>query len=77
MTLTGRHISYWLDSTLPSSYPALAQDVAVDVAVVGAGLAGVVTAKLLKQANRKYGVQSASLEKTCEKSSLIFSDGGG
>ncbi len=59
MTLTGRHISYWIDSTLPSSYPALDHDVTVDVAIVGAGLAGVVTAQLLKQAGKTVALIEA------------------
>lgn len=59
MTLTGRHTSYWLDSTLPSSYPALTEDVTVDVAVVGGGLAGVMTAKLLKDAGKTVALIEA------------------
>ncbi|WP_017299143.1 FAD-dependent oxidoreductase [Nodosilinea nodulosa] len=59
MTLTGRHVSYWIDSTLPSTYPALSQDVTVDVAVVGAGLAGVMTAKLLKRAGKTVALIEA------------------
>ncbi|WOD37593.1 FAD-dependent oxidoreductase [Nodosilinea sp. E11] len=59
MVLTGRPISYWIDSTLPSSYPTLSTDIAVDVAVVGGGLAGVVTAKLLKQAGKTVALIEA------------------
>ena len=59
MTLTGRPVSYWIDSTLPSSYPALSQDVTVDVAVVGGGLAGVMTAKLLKDAGKTVALIEA------------------
>lgn len=33
--------SYWMDSAPGPSYPALAQDVTVDVAVIGAGIAGI------------------------------------
>lgn len=84
MTLTGRHISYWIDSTLPSTYPALSQDVTVDVAVVGAGLAGVMTAKLLKQAGKTVALieadrigQGASGHTTAKVSALhqlIYAD---
>ncbi|TVQ07264.1 MAG: FAD-dependent oxidoreductase [Leptolyngbya sp. DLM2.Bin27] len=59
MALSGHPVSFWIDSTLPSSYPALSQDVSVDVAVVGAGLAGVVTAKLLKQAGKTVALIEA------------------
>ncbi|MGB5975707.1 MAG: FAD-dependent oxidoreductase, partial [Nodosilinea sp.] len=84
MTLTGRHISYWIESTLPSSYPALSQDVTVDVAVVGAGLAGVVTAKLLKQAGKTValieaervgaGVSGHTTAKVAALQQLIYAD---
>ncbi|HSM82242.1 MAG TPA: FAD-dependent oxidoreductase [Nodosilinea sp.] len=84
MTLTGRHISYWIDSTLPSSYPPLSQDVAVDVAVVGAGLAGVMTAKLLKQAGKTValieadrlgaGVSGHTTAKVAALQQLIYAD---
>ncbi|MBE9138468.1 FAD-dependent oxidoreductase [Nodosilinea sp. LEGE 07088] len=84
MTLTGRHVSYWLDSTLPSSYPALTQDVTVDVAIVGAGLAGVVTAKLLKQAGKTValieadhvgaGVSGHTTAKVSALHQLIYAD---
>jgi glycine/D-amino acid oxidase-like deaminating enzyme len=59
MARNGRHVSYWIDSTLPSTYPALSQDVTVDVAIVGAGLAGVITAKLLKQAGKTVALIEA------------------
>jgi glycine/D-amino acid oxidase-like deaminating enzyme/nitrite reductase/ring-hydroxylating ferredoxin subunit len=59
MPPVARHISYWIDSTLPSSYPPLSQDVAVDVAVVGAGLAGVVIARLLKDAGKTVALIEA------------------
>ncbi len=84
MTLTERHISYWIDSTLPSTYPTLSQDVTVDVAVVGAGLAGVMTAKLLKQAGKTVALieadrigQGASGHTTAKVSALqqlIYAD---
>ncbi|WP_035987361.1 FAD-dependent oxidoreductase [Leptolyngbya sp. KIOST-1] len=84
MTLTGRHISYWIDSTLPSSYPTLSQDVTVDVAVVGAGLAGVTTAKLLQQAGKTValieadrigaGVSGHTTAKVAALQQLIYAD---
>lgn len=42
---------YWLEG-LDATYPALTEDVAVDVAVVGAGITGATTAFLLKQAGK-------------------------
>ncbi len=53
------HQSFWLASTLPSSYPALSQDIAVDVAIVGGGIAGITTAILLKQAGKQVAVLEA------------------
>ena len=57
--LAEHHLSYWIDSTLPSNYPAVTQDVAVDVAIVGAGLAGVTTAFLLKRAGKTVALIEA------------------
>lgn len=84
MPLTERHVSYWIDSTLPSTYPPLTQDVAVDVAVVGAGLAGVVTAKLLKEAGKTValieadrvgcGVSGHTTAKVSALHQLIYAD---
>jgi glycine/D-amino acid oxidase-like deaminating enzyme/nitrite reductase/ring-hydroxylating ferredoxin subunit len=53
------HQSFWIASTLPTSYPALAQDINVDVAIVGGGIAGITTAMLLKQAGKRVAVLEA------------------
>jgi len=53
------HQSFWLASTLPSRYPTLSQDIDVDVAIVGAGLAGITTAMLLKRAGKRVAVLEA------------------
>lgn len=53
------HQSFWIASTLQSSYPALTQDLAVDVAIVGAGLAGMTAAMLLKKAGKTVAVLEA------------------
>lgn len=58
-TLSGTHKSFWIDSTLPSQYPQLTQDLTVDVAVVGAGLVGVTVAKLLKDAGKTVALIEA------------------
>jgi glycine/D-amino acid oxidase-like deaminating enzyme/nitrite reductase/ring-hydroxylating ferredoxin subunit len=42
--LPGTPESYWIDSTPMTSYPQLADDTEVDVAVIGGGIAGVCTA---------------------------------
>ncbi|MGN9779659.1 FAD-dependent oxidoreductase [Micromonospora sp. H33] len=51
--------SYWMTSTPPTSYPALAADVEVEVAVVGAGIAGLSTAWELTQTGRSVAVLEA------------------
>ncbi|MDB9527491.1 FAD-dependent oxidoreductase [Oscillatoria sp. CS-180] len=53
------HQSFWIASTLQSSYPSLSQDIEVDVAIVGAGLAGITTAMLLKKAGKRVAVLEA------------------
>lgn len=42
-------VSYWIDSTPETNYPQLAGTVEVDVAILGAGIAGVTAALLLKR----------------------------
>jgi glycine/D-amino acid oxidase-like deaminating enzyme/nitrite reductase/ring-hydroxylating ferredoxin subunit len=42
--LPGTGSSYWIDSTPATAYPALTADLAVDVVVLGGGIAGVSTA---------------------------------
>jgi glycine/D-amino acid oxidase-like deaminating enzyme/nitrite reductase/ring-hydroxylating ferredoxin subunit len=44
--------SFWIGTTPDTDYPALSSDVSVDVAVVGAGITGITTAVLLKQAGK-------------------------
>lgn len=53
------HQSFWIASTLESQYPPLTQDVSVDVAIVGAGLAGITAAMLLKKAGKTVAVLEA------------------
>lgn len=54
-----RSTSYWMDSTGTTDYPALAEDIEVDVVVVGAGIAGLSTAWELAQAGRSVAVLEA------------------
>ncbi|HKF15125.1 MAG TPA: FAD-dependent oxidoreductase [Gaiellaceae bacterium] len=44
--------SFWIDTTPETAYPALADRVEVDVAVVGAGITGITAATLLKRAGK-------------------------
>jgi glycine/D-amino acid oxidase-like deaminating enzyme/nitrite reductase/ring-hydroxylating ferredoxin subunit len=44
--------SFWIETTPETSYPALSEGTAVDVAVVGAGITGITAAVLLKRAGK-------------------------
>jgi glycine/D-amino acid oxidase-like deaminating enzyme/nitrite reductase/ring-hydroxylating ferredoxin subunit len=44
--------SFWLETTPETDYPPLADEVSVDVAVVGAGITGITAAVLLKRAGK-------------------------
>jgi glycine/D-amino acid oxidase-like deaminating enzyme/nitrite reductase/ring-hydroxylating ferredoxin subunit len=44
--------SFWIGTTPETDYPALAGEIVVDVAVVGAGITGITTAALLKRAGK-------------------------
>lgn len=44
--------SFWLGTTSETDYPALSDEVRVDVAVVGAGITGITAAVLLKRAGK-------------------------
>jgi glycine/D-amino acid oxidase-like deaminating enzyme/nitrite reductase/ring-hydroxylating ferredoxin subunit len=48
--------SFWIASTAETSYPELAGDIEVDVAVVGAGITGVTAAFLLKRAGKSVAL---------------------
>ena len=52
-------LSYWMDSTPPTDYPALAEDIKTDVAIVGGGITGLVTAYMLKKAGLRVVVLEA------------------
>ena len=50
---SGTHLSYWTDSTSPLTYTPLDQDITADVAIVGAGIAGLsIGYRLAKQGRR-------------------------
>lgn len=48
--------SYWMDSVPPTSYPALQDDVDVDVCIVGGGIAGLLSAFELSEAGLRVAV---------------------
>jgi len=52
-------IPYWLCTTEDTNYPRLTEDIEVDAAVVGGGLAGITTAYLLKKEGLKVAVIEA------------------
>jgi glycine/D-amino acid oxidase-like deaminating enzyme/nitrite reductase/ring-hydroxylating ferredoxin subunit len=48
--------SYWIESTSTPRFPHLEQPVDVDVAILGAGIAGITAAALLKEAGRTVAI---------------------
>ncbi|MGB7925052.1 MAG: FAD-dependent oxidoreductase [Pyrinomonadaceae bacterium] len=57
--LPGEPVSLWLATTPETNFPALDDDVTVDVAVLGGGITGIATAYLLKQAGLTVAVIEA------------------
>lgn len=57
--LPGKHQPVWADAVVPRDYGRLTGDLDVDVAVVGAGIAGLTTALLLKRMNKSVAVIEA------------------
>lgn len=51
--------SYWLASTDSTDYPTLSEDISVDVAIIGAGMAGILCAYLLHRENISLAVLDA------------------
>jgi len=54
-----RHASIWIATSAESAYPRLREDLRVDVAVIGAGIAGVTAAVLLRGAGRRVALLEA------------------
>jgi glycine/D-amino acid oxidase-like deaminating enzyme/nitrite reductase/ring-hydroxylating ferredoxin subunit len=50
--LPGKGISLWIDTSAHTDYPPLEGDLRAEVAVLGGGIVGVLTARLLKEAGR-------------------------
>jgi len=57
--LSGKPVSYWIDSSSSTAFDTFNQSVTVDVAIVGGGIAGLTTALLLKQAGKTVAVIEA------------------
>jgi glycine/D-amino acid oxidase-like deaminating enzyme len=60
MTTVSEQESLWIATAPASTYPALAGEVAVDVGVVGGGIAGLTTALLLKRNGARVAVLEAA-----------------
>ena len=58
-SLSGQPTSLWLATTPETDFPALQGELAVDVAIVGGGIAGLTAATLLKEAGRTVAVIEA------------------
>ena len=54
--LPGKDTSLWLDTTPETSYPKLEADDEADAAIIGAGIAGILTAWQLQQAGLKVAI---------------------
>ena len=54
------HEPYWLASIKKTDYPALEENISVDVAIIGGGIVGVTTAYLLKNKGLKVAVLEAN-----------------
>jgi glycine/D-amino acid oxidase-like deaminating enzyme/nitrite reductase/ring-hydroxylating ferredoxin subunit len=55
-SLSGKPTSYWIDSTSTGNFSSLESNLSVDVAIVGAGIAGLTAATLLKKAGKTVAV---------------------
>lgn len=54
--LSGKHASFWIDSTTDPTYPSLENRVIVDVAIIGGGIVGLTAATLLKKAGKTVAI---------------------
>jgi glycine/D-amino acid oxidase-like deaminating enzyme/nitrite reductase/ring-hydroxylating ferredoxin subunit len=54
--ISGKPASFWIDSTPTSTFSPFVDNLTVDVAIVGAGIAGVTAATLLKRAGKTVAV---------------------
>ncbi len=59
MDISGTHASIWQATAPTQQYPTLAENMAVDIAIVGGGITGITAAVLLKRAGKKVAVFEA------------------
>ncbi|WP_110988313.1 FAD-dependent oxidoreductase [Acaryochloris thomasi] len=57
--ISGKTTPFWIDSTTESNFQPLTQNLTVDVAVIGGGIAGVTAAFLLKRAGKTVALIEA------------------
>ena len=81
--MPGQTESYWVASEAGRDFPAQSEDLTVDVAVIGAGIVGIVAATLLKEAGKSvalldarklvHGATGHTTAKLTSSHSLIYS----
>ena len=57
--LTGKEVSFWLETSPVTDFPKLDKRLKVDVAILGGGIAGITTAVLLKETGHTVAVIEA------------------
>jgi glycine/D-amino acid oxidase-like deaminating enzyme len=62
--IQNKSLSYWLSSTPITNYPTLTEDIDVDIAIVGGGLAGISCAYLLQ--NEGFNIAVVEADRICQ-----------
>ncbi len=57
--VSGKAESYWIDGTPGTAYPAIQQEIMVDVAIIGGGIAGIMSAIFLKESGLTVAIIEA------------------
>ncbi|MDL5501592.1 MAG: FAD-binding oxidoreductase, partial [Candidatus Methanoperedens sp.] len=57
---SGKAESFWIATTLETEFPTLTENISVDVAILGGGIAGITSALLLKEAGLSVAVIEAA-----------------
>lgn len=80
----GKQVSFWIDSTPTTAYPAFGEPISVDVAIIGAGIVGLTAATQLKKAGKTVvviesghvaaGVSGHTTAKITSLHQLIYAD---